>query len=77
MEFENRMQIEDDVVDVFNIPVVGQSAVVDLPDGENVGVYVSGRENAVIYVPNGESAVVTLKIQPVENKRSAKGSRSH
>ncbi|GFN91362.1 hypothetical protein PoB_001786800 [Plakobranchus ocellatus] len=54
-EFEDRMQIEDDVVDVFNIPVVGDSAVVDVPDGES----------AVVDVPDGDSAVID--VSDVEN----------
>ncbi|GFN78656.1 hypothetical protein PoB_000516200 [Plakobranchus ocellatus] len=48
VEFEDRMQIEDDVVDVFNIPVVGESADVDVPYGES----------AIVDVPDGESAGV-------------------
>ncbi|GFO30755.1 hypothetical protein PoB_005726000 [Plakobranchus ocellatus] len=58
VEFEDRMQIEDDVVDVFNIPVVGDSAVVDVPFGESAIVDVPDGESAGVYVPDGESAGV-------------------
>ncbi|GFN84025.1 ectoderm-neural cortex protein 1-like [Plakobranchus ocellatus] len=60
VEFEDRMQIEDDVVDVFNIPVVGDSAVVDVPDGESAAVYVPDGESAGVYVPYGERAIVDV-----------------
>ncbi|GFO25974.1 sperm acrosomal protein fsa-acr.1 [Plakobranchus ocellatus] len=74
VEFEDRMQIEDDVV-VFNIPVVGdsavvdvpggESAVVDVPDGDSAVVDVSDGESAVVGVPNGEKAIVD--VSDVEN----------
>ncbi|GFN96518.1 sperm acrosomal protein fsa-acr.1 [Plakobranchus ocellatus] len=73
VEFEDRMQIED--VDVFNIPVVGDSAVVDVPggvsavvdvpDGDSAVVDVSDGESAVVDVPNGERAIVD--VSDVEN----------
>ncbi|GFO14642.1 hypothetical protein PoB_004114700 [Plakobranchus ocellatus] len=69
VEFEERRQIEDDVVDVFNIPVVGDSAVVDVPhgestiiDGESAGVYVPDGEGAVVDVPNGESELLLMSL---------------
>ncbi|GFN90986.1 sperm acrosomal protein fsa-acr.1 [Plakobranchus ocellatus] len=60
VEFEDRMQIEDDVVDVFNIPVVGDSAVVDVPGGESAVVDVPDGDSAVVDVSDGESAVVDV-----------------
>ncbi|GFO17392.1 hypothetical protein PoB_004389700 [Plakobranchus ocellatus] len=60
VEFEERMQIEDDVVDVFNIPVVGDSAVVDVPDGESAGVY----------VPDGESPSEDNRLLPATQTTS-------
>ncbi|GFO36538.1 hypothetical protein PoB_006304300 [Plakobranchus ocellatus] len=65
VEFEDRMQIEDDVVDVFNIPVVGDSAVVDVPDGDSAVVDVSDGESTIVDVPNGERAIVD--VSDVEN----------
>ncbi|GFN94442.1 hypothetical protein PoB_002094800 [Plakobranchus ocellatus] len=65
VEFENRMQIEDDVVDVFNIPVVGDSAVVDVPGGDSAVVDVSDGESTIVDVPNGERAIVD--VSDVEN----------
>ncbi|GFO34018.1 hypothetical protein PoB_006052300 [Plakobranchus ocellatus] len=56
VEFEDRVQI----VDVFNIPLVGDSAVVDVPHGDNAIVGVPDGESAGVYVPDGESAVVDV-----------------
>ncbi|GFO04486.1 hypothetical protein PoB_003099100 [Plakobranchus ocellatus] len=57
VEFEDRMQIKDDVVDVFNIPVVGDSALVDVTLRESAIVDVPGLENAGVDVPDRESTV--------------------
>ncbi|GFN86094.1 hypothetical protein PoB_001260000 [Plakobranchus ocellatus] len=58
--FEGRVQIEDDVVDVFNIPVLGDSAVVNVAYGESAIVGVHDGKSAHVYVPDGESAVVDV-----------------
>ncbi|GFN82846.1 hypothetical protein PoB_000935200 [Plakobranchus ocellatus] len=50
VEFEDRVQTEDDVVDVFNIPVVEDSAVVDVFHEESAIVDVPGGESAGVYV---------------------------
>ncbi|GFN91966.1 hypothetical protein PoB_001847200 [Plakobranchus ocellatus] len=54
VEFEDRMQIEGDVVDV------GDSAIVDVPDGESAGVYVPDGESAIVDIPGVENAGVDV-----------------
>ncbi|GFO18214.1 hypothetical protein PoB_004471900 [Plakobranchus ocellatus] len=60
VEFEDRLQIEDDMVMFFNIPVVGDSAVVDVSYGESAIVDVPDGESAGVYVPDGERAFVDV-----------------
>ncbi|GFO27940.1 hypothetical protein PoB_005444500 [Plakobranchus ocellatus] len=70
MEFEDRVQIKDDVVDVFNITVVGKSAiflcpwwresVIDVPNGESAVVDVPGGESAGVDVPDVEGVDVDV-----------------
>ncbi|GFN93167.1 trio and f-actin-binding protein [Plakobranchus ocellatus] len=60
VEFGDRVQIEDDVVDVFNIQVVGDSAVVDVPHGESAIVDDPDEESAGVYIPYGERAIVDV-----------------
>ncbi|GFO40957.1 hypothetical protein PoB_006746200 [Plakobranchus ocellatus] len=71
VEFEDRVQIEDDVVDVFNIPVVGESAVVDVPGVESTVVDVSDGESAVVDVPDGEVPSVESAVAGVPDGEGA------
>ncbi|GFO27457.1 hypothetical protein PoB_005396200 [Plakobranchus ocellatus] len=60
VEVEDRVQIEDDVADVFDIPVVGDSAGVYVPDGERAIVVVLDVESAVVDVFDGERDLLLM-----------------